>query len=343
MSFFGRTLAFWVKRSGESITFDFSGATVDGATYTRVGSAWRWDASGDVSVVAEDAGIFDYIENAGALLGLRWEDANTNLLTAGRDLSGWDLTDVSHGDVLGVDGSGTNASTLTASATDGTAYEAFTTLTSGLTYTFSAWVKRRTGTGRVDITGDGGTTLKEISADLIGSGWQKVFIEFVADGTDTVGFKLSTDTDAIDVDCCRVELGPIARGPTLTDAATVNASVLWCPAGSGLGYLFDPDDFPAWDLRGGRDIDHITLSSVDLGGGTATVSVYYFSHEPSSPLYNDETASLSLTFAPGIGGALQFDGDDVQFDGAAVFFDPPTGLQFDADDVQFDGQQVYLD
>lgn len=287
-------------RGSAALLFDFTGATLDGASLSRSTAANYWSATPDVDAAAIDEAIFEYSIDGTQLLGLRVDPTNTNLISANRDLSGWDLTTASVGAVVGVDGAGTPASTLTATSANATVYKTITGLTSGVTYTFSAYVKRRTGTGRVDITGDGGTTLQEISAYLLGSLWQKVFVTFVASGTSaTVGFKITANGDALDVDDCRLDDGPLAYGPLLA-GGTCAGEALFFPNvdGGGYGYAFDAADWPAVPLRGRLYIESMTFTSL-VAGTSATGTMTYRTDEPGSPQYVDQIPGLALSLPGG--------------------------------------------
>ena len=86
-------------------------------------------------------------------------------------------------------------STLTATAADGTCIQAI--VSAGTSQIFSAYVKRRTGTGSIWMTANNGSTWTEITSSLNSS----TYTEFTVNGTTnpSIGFKISTNADAIDV------------------------------------------------------------------------------------------------------------------------------------------------
>lgn len=74
-------------------------------------------------------------------------------------------------------------------------------------FVFSAWVKRRTGSGSVFMTTDGGSTLYDITSQLSTTNYTWVTGMSQTNGASTYscGFKLATNTDAIDIDFCQFE------------------------------------------------------------------------------------------------------------------------------------------
>ena len=85
--------------------------------------------------------------------------------------------------------------TLTAAAANGTILQ--TTADPYAAQTFSAFIKRRTGTGAVYMTADGGTTWTDVSSSLVSGKYARVKVHGVA--SPTIGFKLATPGDSIDV------------------------------------------------------------------------------------------------------------------------------------------------
>lgn len=92
-------------------------------------------------------------------------------------------------------GNSTGASTLTATAGNATALQAITSASSNRrTY---VWLKRRTGTGNIDLTQDNGTTW---TTQSVTASWQRFAIPNVSAATNpTVGIRIVTSGDAVDV------------------------------------------------------------------------------------------------------------------------------------------------
>jgi hypothetical protein len=162
------------------------------------------------------------------------EPAATNLALHSRDLADvvWvKVNTTAAKTAIGADGVASGATTLTASAASGTVLQTIVSASSARI--FSAHVRRRTGTGTVEMTQNNGTTWTPIT--LTDS-----FQRFVAPtGTITnpiVGFRIVTSGDAIDVDFTQQEVGAIATSaiPTAATAITRNADVIIDTAVSGL-------------------------------------------------------------------------------------------------------------
>jgi hypothetical protein len=120
--------------------------------------------------------------------------------------------------VTGLDGIANTATTLTASAADATILQPITLASAARCA--SAYVKRRTGTGTISFTQDGGSTWTDITSQINGSTWSRVQITSTL-ANPSVGFKISTSGDAIDVDCVQNEAGAVATSPIVTTTAAV--------------------------------------------------------------------------------------------------------------------------
>lgn len=157
---------------------------------------------------------------------IRHDPAATNIALYNRDLTNaaWTAVNITAArTATGIDGQANGATTLTASASDGTIKQAITS-TSGTRVT-SMYVKRRTGTGSVYMTQDDGTTWTEITVPA--SAWGRVDIPAVTSTNPTVGIKIATSGDAIDVDFFQHEKGtgsdPAARTAPIPTFATSRA------------------------------------------------------------------------------------------------------------------------
>jgi len=158
-----------------------------------------------------------------------------------RDLTNgaWTVVDITPlKDATGVTGVTNSASTLTADANNGTAFMALT-LGSGYRVT-SAFVKRKTGSGTVEFTDDGGSSWTDITSNLntlswevngLTDGWTRVWIA-TTQANPSVGFRLGTSADEIEVDYVQVEASMVSDHedatpyPTSPMATTRAATVL---------------------------------------------------------------------------------------------------------------------
>ena len=159
--------------------------------------------------------------SAASLLKFRRENAATNNLLWNRDLSNaaWTKTNVTAvKDATGLDGIANTATTLTAAATDATILQAITLASAARCA--SAYVRRKTGTGTISFTQDGGSTWTDITSSLNTSTFTRVEITATL-ANPSVGFKISTSGDAIEVDGVMNEAGTVATSLILTTTAAV--------------------------------------------------------------------------------------------------------------------------
>ena len=117
-----------------------------------------------------------------------------------------------------LDGIANTATTLTATAADAIILQPITLASEARCA--SAYVKRRTGTGTISFTQDGGSTWTDITSQINSSTWSRVQITSTL-ANPSVGFKISTSGDAIDVDCAQNEAGAVATSPIVTTIAAV--------------------------------------------------------------------------------------------------------------------------
>jgi hypothetical protein len=126
----------------------------------------------------------------------------------------------------GLDNIADSASRLTATADDATLLQLLTAATGSRT--FSAWIKRISGSGTVSLTRNGGTGWTDITSSLVTDTWVPVSLTSDVGANPTVGLKMGTSGDVIEVDCCQDENGAWRTSPILTTTAAVtrNADVL---------------------------------------------------------------------------------------------------------------------
>jgi len=126
----------------------------------------------------------------------------------------------------GLDNVANSASRLTAAANDATLLQLLTAATG--TRTTSAWIKRISGSGTVSLTRNGGINWTDITSSLVTDTWVPVEVTSDVGANPTVGLKMGTSGDVIDVDCFQDENGSWRTSPILTTTAAVtrNADVL---------------------------------------------------------------------------------------------------------------------
>ena len=118
----------------------------------------------------------------------------------------------------GLDGIANTATTLTATAADAIILQPISLASAARCA--SAYVKRKTGTGTISFTQDG-TNWTDITAQINSSTWSRVQITSTL-ANPSVGFKIGTSGDAIDVDCVQNEAGAVATSPIVTTTSTVS-------------------------------------------------------------------------------------------------------------------------
>lgn len=121
----------------------------------------------------------------------------------------------------GIDGIPNTATTVTARQNDATSLQQFTVASDDRCG--SAYVRRKTGTGNIWFTQNGGTNWTDITSLINSSTYVRIQITSTVTNP-SVGFKISTSGDAIDVDCLQNEAGTFATSPIITTTAAVTRS-----------------------------------------------------------------------------------------------------------------------
>lgn len=169
---------------------------------------------------------FDYSQSSiGAPLGLRIEESRTNVVLYDRALTNasWvaGATMTVAQSQTGIDGVANSAALLTGGAASltNTLLQSITLASSARYQT--AYVKRVTGTGTVNMTQDGGTTWTAISGAINSSTWTRVSIPTQTIANPSVGFQIVTSGDAIAVDLVQNENGAFATSGIITAGSSV--------------------------------------------------------------------------------------------------------------------------
>ncbi len=133
----------------------------------------------------------------GTLRGIRVEKPATNTCLYSDDLTNavWTKSSCTAAKTAtGADGVANSASTLTATGANATCLQSITSASSArVTH---CWIKRRTGTGAVQMTQDNGTTWTAVT---VTTDWTRVEIPTQTTTNPIVGLRLVTSGDAIDV------------------------------------------------------------------------------------------------------------------------------------------------
>jgi hypothetical protein len=174
-------------------------------TFTRASAATYFNSAGLLATAASGAARFDYDPVTKVARGFLPEGARTNVVLWNRDLTNaaWTKTSITAAlDQTGIDGVAASASSLTATAGNGTCLQAIT-LASAACYQ-SAYVKRLTGSGTINMTMDNGSTWTAIVPT---ASWTALEIPTQTLANPTVGFRIVTSGDAIAVDYVQNENG----------------------------------------------------------------------------------------------------------------------------------------
>lgn len=204
---------------GGPATSNYAGDTSKGIKARR--AHVRRTPSASDYIATTTAAVYDlpYVYSGGVRQGIAVEPAATNLALWSNDFTNASWTKSNMTTALtatGPDGVANSASTLTATAGNATALQAITSASSSrLT---SVYIKRRTGSGNIDLTQDNGTTW---TTQTVTSSWTRVALAAVTSTNPTVGIRIATSGDAVDVWCFDHETGTVATSPIITYGAAV--------------------------------------------------------------------------------------------------------------------------
>ena len=220
-----------------------TGAKGEALTFTRASVAECYSNDGQtLTQCASNQPLISSGRVDSTLLGIWREETRTNLILHNRDLSQavWTKTNMTCAKTAtGMRTDVNGASTCTSSAGNGTVIQA--TVTGAATRSTSLHIKRRTGTGGVDVTRDNGATWTSITSRLSDTRWRRVVpyptagclggdcivVPAMVSGiaNPTIGIRLVTSGDAVDVDFVQDENGDGATSPILTAGASANRAV----------------------------------------------------------------------------------------------------------------------
>jgi hypothetical protein len=211
---------------------EFYIASADGATtstngqtfYVSTPHVFRAPAdstyiSTGVVATARYALPLEWSSGGSSINGLLVEESRTNLALYASDLTNaaWTKSNLTTAKTAtGPDGVANSATTCTATAGNATALQA---ITSGSAARISnMWIKRRTGSGVVNITSDNGTTWTAVT---VTSSWTRVESTVQTLTNPTVGIRIVTSGDAVDVALFQHEVGSFSTSAIETFASTV--------------------------------------------------------------------------------------------------------------------------
>lgn len=278
------------------MALDFTTGVLDSrVTITRaLNTATRVNSSGLIEIVNANLPRFDYDPVTLAPRGLLIEEARANLLLQSSDLTqaAWVLTNATATlTAIGPDGATNSASVLTSTAGNATALQSITSASAARSTT--CYIKRRTGSGVVEMTQNNGTTWTAIN---VTSSWTRVSIASATLTNPVVGLRIVTSGDAVDVALFQCETGAFATSaiPTTTTSLTRNADAVsmtgtnfssWYNATEGaFGFEFTPDLFLTSNIN--------RVATISQGGATGRV-VDIFTSGGNWNSYNGTTTIIS--------------------------------------------------
>lgn len=227
--------------SGAGMGYACSCSTITGAkgevvTVTRASVAECYSNDGQrLTQCAVDQPRVSSGTASSSVLGIWKESTRTNSVLHSRDLSQavWTKTNMTCArTATGMRNDANGASRCTSSAANGTVLQAI--VYGATTQNTSFHIKRVTGTGNIDVTRDNGatwTTLtglsstlwkRAVSADVPGCGGGNcIVVSALTSGiaNPTVGIRLATSGDAVDVDFVQDEETAVASSPIATAGA----------------------------------------------------------------------------------------------------------------------------
>lgn len=232
---------------------------------------------------------------SGKALGFLCEPQATNLVLRSTDLTNasWTKSNITTAQTAtGPGGVANAATTLTANAGNATVTQAITSASSARTT--SVYLKRRTGTGNIDLTDDNGSTW---TTKTITSSWARYDITNTL-ANPTVGIRIVTSGDEIDVALFQHETGSVATSPIQTYASTVTrASDLVTVASSKVPMSTEAQSLvvkvrPKTTSPSGA----LTIFSIDSGGAANENNMYQGAGGNQLAWYvASTTAQVSLT------------------------------------------------
>jgi len=210
-------------------TTDGTGTTSYAGNSTRAARIRKWHLrrtpSVSTYVATTSAAVYDlpYVYSSGVKTGIMVEPAATNLCLRSNDFTNASWTKSNMTTALtatGPDNVANSASTLTATAGNATALQAITSGSSSRVT--STYIKRRTGSGNIDLTQDNGSTW---TTQTVTSSWTRVSLAAVTSTNPTVGIRIVTSGDEVDVYCFDHETGTVVTSGIITYGAAVTRAV----------------------------------------------------------------------------------------------------------------------
>lgn len=207
----------YVDRSAQVATLDLPfdrGTLPPGLACTRASPATYFDGAGLLQTAAADTARATHDLATLEPQGLLVEAAATNLVEWARDLTNawWTKSGMTAAlTATGLTGVANSATRLTATGANATVKRALA-LSGGR---WSLYARRVSGSGTVEITSDDFVSTQTIA---LTTGWQR-FDRFTS-ASGTIGIRIVTSGDVIEVDAVQAEAGVVPTSPILTAGST---------------------------------------------------------------------------------------------------------------------------
>ena len=294
-----------------SMALDFTTASLDSrVTFTRSGNtATVINSSGLVAPINADLPRFDFDPTTLACRGLLIEESSVNLLTYSQDFSNviWNVksncTVVTSAttDPAG----GTGAYTVSATSTNGI-FGRIIVGTIGVPYTYSLWVKRKTGTGAVSFTV--GDNVAVAVTSQVTSSWNRISVTSTPTTTTVRAYvTLATNGDEIEIYGAQLEQKAFGTSyiPTVASQVTRTADVAtmtgtnfsdWYNATEGAFYF---------SFQRSSNIATVTgLGGVSNGTNAERMRFYYNTATQTRFDITDNSATQALLSTTVVAGAV---------------------------------------
>lgn len=213
------------------------------------------------------------------MLGVRLDEERENLALHNRDMTDavWTATSITPTLVAGIGIDGGTGSRITASAANGTIFQSVTDASAARTY--SAHIRRQAGTGTIEMTMDGGSTYTDITSLINANTHTRIDIQQTL-ANPSIGFRIVTNTDAVDVDFSQLEEGyyPTSEIETGASSSTRVASLLTANVShprNGVTYAVEWTS--AYDHNVFKDYDGTTNPAIVSAQGATAADLFELS------------------------------------------------------------------
>lgn len=197
----------------------FAGDPNSKLTYTSPSTWWKRTRGG---VWAANSTITTEYDETETVLGSGIWEQRTWLALNNRDgaQATWTKTNgTAARTATGPDNVSSSATTFTATSANATILQSITSASNARVT--SALIRRRTGSGTIEMTQDNGATWTNITSGVTSAGYVRKSIAAQTIANPVVGFRLATSGDEIDFDLFGHEVGSFITPPVTVTSATV--------------------------------------------------------------------------------------------------------------------------